>query len=345
MMTRTELGCEGKVLLRRTKRRRMRKHICELVSACDYFFPAVCLSSFVLRTFFIPPSFHVPSFPILSFVMHFAILVRFLPSFPPSQSLSYLSFLLLVHMPCACVCAIRSHSSLPLNASHPFDASSLSDSSLPMSPITLLSPSSYLSLFVSKWKYRYYDPYRNELFFDRNRVAFEGILYYYQSFGKLRRPTNVPIDVFLEEVRFYELGESAIDKLKADEGFSGKEEEKLLPKNQVFKSIWLLFEDPASSVWARYVAIISVLVIVASIVIFCLETLPQFKHYKVYMTPDNKTKIVEDDDPSPSDPFFVVESICIVWFCLEFFLRLIACPSKLAFFRVSICSSFCSPFL
>jgi potassium voltage-gated channel Shaker-related subfamily A protein len=151
----------------------------------------------------------------------------------------------------------------------------------------------------------------------------------------LRRPTTVPIDVFLDEVRFYELGDLAIDKLKADEGFAAKDEETPLPQNEVFKSIWLLFEDPGSSLGARYVAIISVLVIVASIVIFCLETLPQFKHYKIYITHDNKTKIIEDDNPSPTDPFFIIESICIIWFCIEFVLRLIACPSKLAFFKVT----------
>lgn len=54
------------------------------------------------------------------------------------------------------------------------------------------------------------------------------------------------------------------------------------------------------------------------------------------MTPDNKTKIVEDDDPSPTDPFFIIECLCITWFCLEFLLRFIACPSKVAFIKVSI---------
>lgn len=181
---------------------------------------------------------------------------------------------------------------------------------------------------------RYFDHHRNEFFFDRSRVAFEAILYYYQSYGKLRRPQSVPIDVFLDEVRFYELGDFAIDKLKADEGYAGKEDEKPLPENDLLKSIWLLFEDPGSSMGARYVAIISVLVIVASIVIFCIETLPQFKHYKVYLTYDNKTKIIEDDDPSPSDPFFIIECFCITWFCLEFLLRFIACPSKIAFIKV-----------
>ncbi|KFM58916.1 Potassium voltage-gated channel protein Shaker, partial [Stegodyphus mimosarum] len=39
---------------------------------------------------------------------------------------------------------------------------------------------------------RYFDPLRNEYFFDRNRPSFDAILYYYQSGGRLRRPVNVP---------------------------------------------------------------------------------------------------------------------------------------------------------
>ena len=46
----------------------------------------------------------------------------------------------------------------------------------------------------------YFDALRNEYFFDRNRASFDAILYYYQSAGRLRRPTNVPLDVFLDEV-------------------------------------------------------------------------------------------------------------------------------------------------
>lgn len=45
---------------------------------------------------------------------------------------------------------------------------------------------------------RYYDSKRNEYFFDRCRIAFEAILYYYQSRGRLRRPGNVPLDIFVE---------------------------------------------------------------------------------------------------------------------------------------------------
>jgi len=181
---------------------------------------------------------------------------------------------------------------------------------------------------------RYFDPIRNEFFFDRCRVAFEAILYYYQSCGRLRRPGNVPLDIFVEEVRFYELGDEVLRKLKADEGYlKNKEEEKVLPENEWHRKLWLLFEHPESSQGARVVAITSVVVIIGSIVIFCLETLPQFKHYKVFFTSDNNTRVLEDDVPSISSPFFIVESACIVWFTLELLIRLIACPSKQAFVK------------
>ncbi|XP_050683043.1 potassium voltage-gated channel protein Shaker isoform X3 [Leptidea sinapis] len=179
---------------------------------------------------------------------------------------------------------------------------------------------------------RYFDPLRNEYFFDRNRPSFDAILYYYQSGGRLRRPVNVPLDVFSEEIKFYELGEQATNKFREDEGFI-KEEEKPLPANERQRKIWLLFEYPESSQAARVVAIISVFVILLSIVIFCLETLPEFKHYKVYNTTTNGTKIEEDEVPDLTDPFFLIETLCIVWFTFELIVRFLACPNKFNFFR------------
>ncbi|CAH2035860.1 unnamed protein product, partial [Iphiclides podalirius] len=179
---------------------------------------------------------------------------------------------------------------------------------------------------------RYFDPLRNEYFFDRNRPSFDAILYYYQSGGRLRRPVNVPLDVFSEEIKFYELGEQATNKFREDEGFI-KEEEKPLPANERQRKIWLLFEYPESSQAARVVAIISVFVILLSIVIFCLETLPEFKHYKVFNTTTNGTKIEEDEVPDITDPFFLIETLCIIWFTFELIVRFLACPNKFNFFR------------
>ena len=93
---------------------------------------------------------------------------------------------------------------------------------------------------------RYFDPIKNEYFFDRNRLCFEAILYYYQSGGKLRRPVNIPLDVFVEEIKFYELGEATLLKFREDEGFI-KEADKPMPEDELQRNIWLLFEYPESS--------------------------------------------------------------------------------------------------
>ena len=138
----------------------------------------------------------------------------------------------------------------------------------------------------------------------------------------------------MEEVRFFELGEAAFNKFREDEGYV-KEEERPLPVNELQKKVWLLMEHPESSNAARVVAITSVAVILISIVIFCLETLPQFKHYKILSMTSNFTRIVEDEVPSATEPFFIIETLCIIWFSIELIVRFLSCPSKLAFVKVS----------
>nr|XP_056719292.1 potassium voltage-gated channel subfamily A member 7 [Euleptes europaea] len=185
---------------------------------------------------------------------------------------------------------------------------------------------------------RYYDPLRNEYFFDRNRPCFDSILYYYQSGGRLRRPANIPIDVFLEELKFYQLGEEVLSKFRNDEGFI-KEEEQPMPNREFLKQVWLLFEHPESSQAARIIAIISVMVILISIVIFCLETLPEFRDDQDMSLPPSHHRMntsIPHVAPSKNhfdDPFFIVETICICWFSFELLVRFLACPSKPAFFK------------
>lgn len=182
---------------------------------------------------------------------------------------------------------------------------------------------------------RFFDPLRNEYFFDRNRPSFDAILYYYQSNGRLRRPNHVPIDVFTEEIKFFELGEDAFNKFREDEGFI-KEEERILPQNEIQRKFWLLFEYPETSQWARLVAIISVTVIISSIVTFCLETLPNFKRFRLHEfdhTTNSTFSIGEDDIPQITEPFFIIETICIIWFTFEFIVRFLSCPLKLQFLK------------
>ena len=42
---------------------------------------------------------------------------------------------------------------------------------------------------------------------------------------------------------------------------------------------------------------------------------------------------VEDDIPRLTEPFFIIETCCIVWFTSELLLRFVSCPDHLSFFR------------
>lgn len=181
----------------------------------------------------------------------------------------------------------------------------------------------------------YFDPLTNQYFFDRNRPSFDAILYYYQSGGRVRRPANVPLDVFTDEIIFYQLGSEAMEQFREQEGFI-KEMEVQLPVHPIFRQLWLLFEYPESSGAARGVAVVSVFVIVISIVIFCLETLPEFREDVELGKFSGSAHHDQSFGPAPSfftDPFFLIETACMLWFFFELLVRAVACPSKSDFFR------------
>ncbi|CAH1250115.1 KCNA1 [Branchiostoma lanceolatum] len=179
---------------------------------------------------------------------------------------------------------------------------------------------------------RYFDPLRNEHFFDRHRPSFEAILYYYQSGGRLRRPLNVPDEIFQEELKFYELGDEVIQRFREDEGYIIEKEE-LLPKNPLQRFIWTMFEHPETGWPARSIAILSVSIIILSIFTFCLETMPAVQEQikKARGNHNISSPDMSDDIPQINDPFFIIETICIVWFTFELLVRFLSSPSKIQF--------------
>lgn len=179
---------------------------------------------------------------------------------------------------------------------------------------------------------RFFDLNRNEYFFDRNRPSFDAILYYYQSGGRLRRPINVPVEIFLDEIRFYEIEEDVVERFKEDEGLS-KEDERPMPSKEFQRQLWLLFEYPDSSGPAKLFAIISVMVILISIIIFCLETLPQFREDEQVFNNHIALNVTIERFSPFTDPFFMLETLCIIWFSTELLVRFLTCPNKTAFFK------------
>ncbi len=127
-----------------------------------------------------------------------------------------------------------------------------------------------------------------------------------------------------------------------------------LPKNRLKRSIWLLFEYPHSSFFARIIAFISVIIIIISIILFCAETMPSVKAQRALneisssleTTTTASTSMLKAGLPvtifssiahNPSalikDEFFVIETICIIWFSMELLLRFFSSPNKSVFVR------------
>lgn len=199
----------------------------------------------------------------------------------------------------------------------------------------------------------FYDKQRNEYFFDRSRSCFEAILFYYQSNGQLRRPNYVPIDIFLEEVAFFELGDEALNQLRKDENIQ-EVKKVLLPKDRIRRCIWATMEYPDYSLLAKFVNIVSLVMILVSTISLAIESLPSFSDLDDFgcqvKTIDNQTnstnislnltekQIAQQDDKYScrlqlGSPFFIVQAVCMAFFTIELFLRLFSTPSISKFLK------------
>jgi len=47
----------------------------------------------------------------------------------------------------------------------------------------------------------------------------------------------------------------------------------------------------------------------------------------------NGTVVTQEDSMNFNEPFFIIETICIIWFTFEFLTRFAAAPNHLGFFR------------
>ena len=188
---------------------------------------------------------------------------------------------------------------------------------------------------------RYYDENKKEFFFDRHRCSFTAILYYYQSGGMIERPLHVPMNIFMEELNFFQLSEEIKRRNDEEETvYNGEEEEgeqeheyEELPTNKTLRKIWILFENPNSSFQSKCLAIFSLLVIILSIVIFCVETMPVFDDSIPAKSDANGTVVSPASRGKNAHVFFVMNAICSSWFTFEYLIRLISSPNKLKFVK------------
>lgn len=187
---------------------------------------------------------------------------------------------------------------------------------------------------------RYFDTSMNGYYFNRHRIAFEYILFYYQSNGRLILPDDVPFRIFTEEVRFFQLGDQALDSIA-----KGMVKPKPRPHAKTLQEkLWNLFEHPDTSSVARVIALFSISMIVVSLVLSCVETLPILNLHKCPKInrhlncsgTSNSSCFQQSSEISCQELtleiFVTVEIVCYSWFLLEYIIRLWSAPVKSAFF-------------
>ncbi|XP_022787126.1 uncharacterized protein LOC111327256 isoform X2 [Stylophora pistillata] len=193
-----------------------------------------------------------------------------------------------------------------------------------------------------------YDTVKEEYFFDRHPGVFTQILNFYRT-GKLHCPSDVCGPLFEEELSFWGIDEQQVEtccwenykqhkekqeKLKYFKlpGYEEDPEERFLSEDSgLFEDvdevkswwsryqpkIWKSLEEPYTSSWAKLVGIVSFVAFTAYIIKFSLSTLEYFS----------------DKTASQYIALSVTHLVCISWFTMDFALRVLFSPNKLAFVK------------
>ena len=163
----------------------------------------------------------------------------------------------------------------------------------------------------------FYCQLQQEYFFNRSRLCFGAILFFYQSEGLLACPLDISLEDFEEECQFFQLPTTSIKKMKMklgviiNEDDEGDENEDVLTNNSFQNTMWKILEKPESSRMSSIYAIINLFVLFLSILVACMET-------------------IEDLEMIRWDHFNLALNI---WFLSELIFRCIFCPNKKIFFK------------
>ena len=183
----------------------------------------------------------------------------------------------------------------------------------------------------------------NEFFFDRHPRSFLAILNFYRT-GKLHVADEMCVMAFNDDLEYWGISDLWLEtccqnKFIARKEFvedeMKKEAQNLLQREKSVRGgnintpwtrcqnfLWDLFERPETSIAARIMSYISVLFVVISTVAMILNTMPEFEGPK-------------DSSGHPTDNYILsmLETICIIWFSLEYILRFVGAPHKLDFLK------------
>ena len=156
----------------------------------------------------------------------------------------------------------------------------------------------------------------NQYFFNRSRVFFDAILFFYQSNGLLVCPEGIALDLFIEECHFFELPKDVIDKLRPREQQSINEEEERETQDDTHRRktirtrIWDITQNPETSLVAHLFSVFSLFMIALSVFSTCGESVPSRHSHAEFA----------------EDPWAISELVLNSWFLLELVLSLFSSP-------------------
>ncbi|XP_063687483.1 potassium voltage-gated channel subfamily A member 1-like isoform X4 [Bolinopsis microptera] len=163
----------------------------------------------------------------------------------------------------------------------------------------------------------YYDPNKNEYFFDRNRESFSYILNFYQT-GRLYAPSHVPPDIFEAEREFYKINLALRQKTAAQNGTK-----KIVAKKsrweKIANKVWKFLNNPKSSKAATVWAWLDIAFIMVSVTCLIVETLPEIK------------LMVSDNSSREYKILFTLDTICVGFFTFDLIARGVTAPDKKGF--------------
>ncbi|XP_056589476.1 potassium voltage-gated channel subfamily G member 1 [Triplophysa dalaica] len=188
-----------------------------------------------------------------------------------------------------------------------------------------------------------YDVVRNEFFFDRSPCAFRTILTYLRA-GKLRSLREMCALSFQEELLYWGVPEESLEwccrrrllqrleeceelerMAEEDEEDEGDSETGSSGESRLGRCMGNLrdmVEKPQSGLPGKIFACLSVLFVTITAVNLSISTMPAMR---------------EEEETGKCSQMcyniFIVETVCVAWFSLEFTLRFIQDRSKLAFLR------------
>jgi len=152
---------------------------------------------------------------------------------------------------------------------------------------------------------KFFDAETDEYFFDRNPECFKVILSFLQS-DKLTLPMTIDIETLAAEISYFELTFNFVDRevQSEDDLFANKKGE-LTGIGKIRKTIWDMLEKPQSSTFAFCFSVVIQVLILLSILIFVLESLPEyrFEYVPTYMEPTMKSFNCER----------IIDRSCSVW--------------------------------